>query len=72
MIDTNPELISKALDKYEKTKKQEENTFLVNDVHYGSTVLEVNDFLESTKLKTIEFIQIGETTIEAWYHSPLP
>ena len=75
MIDTNAELISKALDKYEKEKKAEEaagQKFLENDVHYGSSQLEVNDFLEGTRLKTIEFIQIGDTTIEAWYHSPLP
>jgi hypothetical protein len=59
MIDTNAELISKALDKYEKDKKAEEaagQKFLENDVHYGSSQLEVNDFLEGTRLKTIEFI----------------
>lgn len=60
MVDTNPDLISKALDKYEKEKKaKEEETgqkFLENDVHYGSSQLEVNDFLEGTRLKTIEFI----------------
>jgi len=75
MIDTNAELISKALDKFEREKKADEaagQKFLENDVHYGSSQLEVNDFLEGTRLKTIEFIQIGDVTIEAWYHSPLP
>lgn len=60
MIDTNADLISKALDKYEREKKAEETKegvkFLENDVHYGSSQLEVNDFLEGTRLKTIEFI----------------
>ena len=40
MIETNAELISKALDKYERDKKAEEaagQKFLEKDVHYGSS-----------------------------------
>ena len=33
---------------------------------------EIKNFMEHTKLKTVEFIQYGETLIEAWYHSDFP
>ena len=33
---------------------------------------ELRHFMKVTRLKTIEFIQFGETTMEAWYHSDFP
>ena len=32
----------------------------------------VSEFLETTKIKTVEFIQIGKHQVEAWYFTPLP
>lgn len=33
---------------------------------------DLENFIRMTKLKTIEFLQFGETTIETWYHSDFP
>ena len=33
---------------------------------------DIRNFMNATKIKTIEYIQFGETTMEAWYHSDFP
>ena len=33
---------------------------------------EITNFMELTKLKTVEFLHLGNTLIEAWYHSDFP
>ena len=33
---------------------------------------DLENFIKMTKLKTVEFLQFGETTIETWYHSDYP
>lgn len=33
---------------------------------------ELRTFMFATRLKTIEFIQLGEVTMEAWYHADYP
>lgn len=33
---------------------------------------ELRNFMSATRLKTIEYIQFGEATMEAWYHSDFP
>lgn len=33
---------------------------------------ELRNFMSATRLKTIEYIQFGEVTMEAWYHSDFP
>jgi len=32
----------------------------------------IQDFLQETKLKSVEFLQYDNTLIETWYYSPLP
>ena len=45
---------------------------MANDVHLGMQANQIQEFFESTKLKTVEFICFGNQLIEAWYYSPLP
>jgi hypothetical protein len=33
---------------------------------------QVKEFLESTRVKTVEFLCFGESIMEAWYYSPYP
>ena len=33
---------------------------------------EIRNFMSATRIKTIEYIQFGEVTMEAWYHSDFP
>jgi len=33
---------------------------------------DLENFIKITRLKTIEFLQLGEVTIETWYHSDYP
>lgn len=60
----------------EKEKFEEEErknqTFLANDEHNAMSEIDLENFIKMTKLKTIEFLQLGETTIETWYHSDFP
>ena len=48
------------------------STFLAHDEHVGMNEEELRNFMNCTRLKTVEFIQFGETTMEAWYHSDFP
>ena len=43
-----------------------------NDEHLGLNEKQLHEFEEATKLKTVDFIEIGKHRIEAWYFSPLP
>ena len=36
------------------------------------TEQDLENFIKMTRLKTIEFLQLGDTTIETWYHSDFP
>ena len=57
----------------EKTQKdQEENGFLYNNEHVGLTEKQLHEFEEATKVKTVDFIEIGKHRVEVWYFSPLP
>lgn len=53
-------------------KEQNEGGFLANDEHLGLNEKQLHEFEEATKLKTVEFIEIGSNRVEAWYFSPLP
>ena len=46
--------------------------FLYNDEHLGLNEKQIHEFEEATKVKTVDFIEIGTHRIEAWYFSPLP
>ena len=32
----------------------------------------IKEFLEQTRIKSVEFICLGEAVIESWYYSPFP
>jgi len=32
----------------------------------------INEFLEQTRVKSVEFICLGDVVIESWYFSPIP
>ena len=67
------ELLETWKDSEDKKKMEKESTsFLSHDEHHMMTEEEVKNFMKATKLKTVEFIQYGEETIETWYHSDLP
>ena len=55
-----------------KAEEQKNATFLANDEHHNMTEQEKDSFMSLTRLKTIEFLQLGEITIETWYHSDFP
>ena len=66
-----------------EAEEKKNQTFLANDEHNTNTNLnqtsdnamteqDLENFIKMTKLKTVEFLQLGETTIETWYHSDLP
>jgi len=61
----------------EERKKQERNleqekTYLYNDENLGMNDRDVQEFLNNTKLKTVESIQFGKNWLETWYFTPLP
>ena len=76
MIHINDELVDDLLEDFnrrqEEKKKVKEASKLNHDEHSGMTEDELRHFMKVTRLKTIEFIQFGETTMEAWYHSDFP
>ena len=45
---------------------------LFNDEHVGMNEEELKTFMNATRLKTIEFIQFGNETMEVWYHADYP
>ena len=53
-------------------EERKNQTFLANDEHNAMSEQDLENFIKMTKLKTIEFLQFGETTIETWYHSDYP
>lgn len=57
----------------EKVRKEKElNEFLYNDEHLGLNEKQLHEFEEATKVKTVEFVEIGKHRIETWYFSPFP
>jgi len=69
------ENIQKELDqRKEEQKKLEEQMpgFLVNDEHNGLDEKQIEEHEQATKLKTIEYVQIGKYKVETWYFSPFP
>lgn len=45
---------------------------MANDVHHGMQAHAIKEFYESTRVKSVEFICLGDSVMEAWYYSPLP
>jgi len=41
-------------------------------VHLGLNEKQIHDFEEATKVKSVEFIEMGFHRVEAWYFSPFP
>ena len=76
MIHVDVQLVDDLLEDFnrrqEEKKKVKEASKLNHDEHSGMTEDELRHFMKVTRLKTIEFIQFGETTMEAWYHSDFP
>ena len=69
--------INSEMEKIDVDKKKNENdaayaNFLKNDVHFGMQPNQIQEFYESTKIKSVEFICFGDAIIEAWYYSPFP
>ena len=58
-------------EKFEEEERKNQ-TFLANDEHNAMSEQDLENFIKMTKLKTIEFLQFGDTTIETWYHSDYP
>lgn len=61
----------RMFEEFQQMKKDVE-TFLYNDEHVGLNEKQLHEFEEATKVKTVEFIEIGKNRVEAWYFSPLP
>ena len=59
-----------------KQKEEKENReleeFLQNNEHLGLTEKGIHEFEESTKIKTVEFIEFGKHRVESWFFSPFP
>ena len=53
-------------------EEKELNDFLYNDVHLGLNEKQIHDFEEATKVKSVEFIEMGFHRVESWYFSPFP
>ena len=74
-IRLDDEEIKREIGEYERKNKEEKEAtdeFLLNDVHLGLTEKQIHEFEESTKVKTVEFIEFGKHKVEAWYFSPFP
>ena len=61
MVRINDELVDDLLEDFQKTqeakkKEREISTFLVHDEHSGMNEDELRNFMNATKLKTVEFI----------------
>ena len=48
------------------------NTYMDNNENIGWDDKYVKQFFNSTKIKTVESIQVGMNWLEAWYFTPLP
>ena len=73
----DPDIVDRKVEEIEREKKRVEEEkartgFLANDEHHGLQEHQIREFIEATRLKTVEFLCIGETMIETWYFSPLP
>lgn len=56
----------------EEEEKNEQAGFLENDEDAGMDQKHVLMHEQATKIKTIEWIQIGKYKCETWYFSPYP
>ena len=77
MVRINDELVDDLIEEFkkkeeERKREREQSNFLAHDEHHGMNEEELRNFLGATKLKTVEFIQFGNVTMEAWYHSDFP
>ena len=65
-----------ANERYLFEERQEEvkqlKDFLHNDEHLGLNEKQLQEFEEATKVKTVDFVEIGPHRLEAWYFSPFP
>lgn len=52
--------------------EKENADFLYNDEHLGLNEKQIIEFEESTKIKSVEFIEMGKHRVETWYFSPFP
>lgn len=71
------EAVEDELSKLDESKRKEEEdlskfNFMKNDVHHGMAASAIQEFYESTKIKSVEFICLGDQVTAAWYYSPLP
>jgi len=57
---------------FEEEEKNEVEGFLENDEDAGMDEKQIRMHEEATKIKTIEWIQIGKYKCETWYFSPYP
>lgn len=56
----------------EEEEKNERAGFLENDEDAGMDQKQVLMHEQATKIKTIEYVQIGKFKCETWYFSPYP
>ena len=57
----------------EKMREEKENSeFLYNDEHLGLNEKQIHEFEEATKVKSVEFVEMGKHRVESWYFSPFP
>lgn len=68
------EEIEREFKAYEDKVREEKelNEFLYNDEHLGLNEKQIHEFEESTKVKSVEFVEMGLNRTEAWYFSPFP
>lgn len=69
-VSINEELLKRKQE--EEEEKNEQVGFLENDEDAGMDKKHVELHEQATKIKTIEWIQIGEHKCETWYFSPYP
>ena len=74
-IKIDEEEIERQLTAYEqkqREEKEQKDDFLYNDEHLGLNEKQLHEFEEATKIKTVQFIEIGQHRVETWYFSPFP
>ena len=62
----------KLFEEDQKEQQRLNNEFLFNNEHLGLNEKQIQEFEEATKVKSVEFIEIGVNRCETWYFSPFP
>lgn len=71
-IKIDPEEVQRQLELVKQIEAEKQNSYLPNDENHGMSEKEIAEFIQQTKLKTVESIQFGRNWLETWYFTPLP